>query len=827
MVVYSIFFTDLNYMTTPLCSINKDMNKIETTCSQYQCNHCMNFTDEQRAILNHTESSFRVLAGAGSGKTTTLANYVKQEIELRGTKPEEICFITFTRFAAKEIRVKVAKNVGSNVPILCGTFHASMWKLLRQAGIQAPEPKHLYDARMNEWVLFMLVQMREQNPALAKILRTFKCLIIDEFQDLDEEQFEFVKLFKEINPAVRVIAIGDLAQNIYRFRGTSNEFLRTRLKAEIDRQLKTFRLTTNFRSSRKILDVANTLFKAEIAENKILPMVPCASAIEGVKPEYFEFAMNPGKGYGEYEERVVETLLPIIKDAKLRGKSLVLIFPALKCQSFQLITALLRQASRACGYCFDIHEISKEDETCSTVEFTYDPKSTSAPIQCSSFHSAKGLEWDIVALVNITDNMYNSFGREEENEAFVMEKTNLFYVGVTRAMERLLLFGNANMGGRHRHLAKLGDDITKVFQFTAWGEEMKDPNSSALKPIGVRDLIRKLPQHPDLYEKIRKCTESIPCHSVDGHPMIHEYVYTKMKLRNRELAFGTFIDWKLKKELCTGGCKTLQDCLIELAPLITKHNWIHKTEAKEDVLLRTAKLDVFFMNAHYTPKGDLLNYVSASRYLAQYKARQFAFVESFRNLYTEIEDILESVMKKSEKTLTDEYILAQMREFYIKGFTKEIQAVSAPEDSYQGLPYDLEAFMEENTAHMRDSIEECLESVGGACESIRGDVPLESASLIMGEADLVHDASGVILEVKCSASPRAIDLRDSGDCKNLLQVLTYAALGRHGTIPLAANWAFLVNPLTAAWESYDLREWKVEDSRIFMDCLEELRERSV
>jgi hypothetical protein len=784
----------------------------------------MDLTQEQQGILLHTESSFRVLAGAGSGKTTTMAQYVKSELDSKRANPEQICFITFTRFAANQIRMRVAKSVGKHVPILCGTFHSAMYRLMARAGISPPEPKNLYDARMNEWILFFLEQLRSRQKELVRVIQAFKCLIVDEFQDLDEHQFEFVKLFKEINPSLKIVAIGDLAQNIYRFRGTSNEFLRTRLKAEIDRDLKTFRLTTNFRSSKQILSVANILFEEEIQNKKILPMMPSVISQEGLKPEYFEFAVNPGKGYGEYEELVVETLVPIIKQAKKEKKSLVLIFPALKCQSFQLISALLRHVSRQSGYSFDIHEISKEDETCSTIEFTYDPKATDAPIQCSSFHSSKGLEWDIVALVNVTDDMYKTMGMEEDDEAFITERTNLFYVGVTRAVERLLIFANANMGGRHRHLARLGDKIQDIFTVTAWGTEIKDPGLPKLKPIAVRDLIRKLPQHPDLYEQVRRCTETIPSSSMDGHPMIHEDVYTQMKVRNREMAFGTFIDWKLKQQLCSGSCKTLQDALFELTCLITKSNWFHKTESIEDLTLRLAKLDVFFMNAGCEPRDELLNYVNASRYLATYKARLYAFVDIYKTIYRDIEELMASILAKKEKTLSDEYILSQMREFYIKGFTKEIQAVSAPQGSYMGLPEGLESFIKYNTEFMKESVYDCLASVEIGCENLRGDVNLQSESLILGEADLVHQ-DGVILEVKCSASPRAVDLRDSGDCKNLLQLLTYVALGRHGTIPLDLKWAFLLNPLTNAWERYDLSKWSVEDSKVFMDCLEELRKR--
>ena len=784
----------------------------------------MNHTSEQREIIEYQDSSFRVLAGAGSGKTTTMAEFVKREIQCRKTKPEEIAFITFTRFAAEEIKRKVKKIVGRHLPILCGTFHSAMWKLLKQAKIESPKPKLLYDARLAEWVNFVLQQMKERNQNLVGILFKYKCLIVDEFQDLDEFQFEFIKVFKEICPEIRIIAIGDLAQNIYRFRGTSNEFLRTRLKLEIDSQLKTFRLTTNFRSSKQILNAANLLFEEEIKNKKILPMYPSSNAIEGQKPEYYEFAVNPGKGYGEYEEYVVNTLLPVIKDAKKNGKSIVLIFPMLKVQSFQLISALLRYKSRENGYSFDIHEISKEDETCATVEFKYNPRDKDSPIQCSTFHSAKGLEWDIVALINITDDMYRAFNDEEDDEAFITEKTNLFYVGVTRPMERLLIFANANMGGRHRHFARLGDKINDIFQCTWWGNEIKDPSDPKIKPIGVRELIRKLPQHPDLYEKIKKSTENIPSYAMDGNTMVQERTYNQMKLRNRELAFGTYIDWKLKQILCTGERKTLQDALIELSSLMNKNNWFHKEESIEDIDLRLAKLNVFFLNANQKPRDDMLTYVTASRYLALHDARMYSFVDCYKNIYYEIKKLFESILAKNIKTISDEYILSQMKEFFIKGYTKEIQAVSAPQDSYQGLPYDVDSFVQYNTTQMINSIKDCLSILGLQCDNIRGDVPLESVSLIMGEADLVH-ADDVILEVKCNASSKAIDLRDNGECKNLLQLLTYVALGRYGTMPLKCKWAVLVNPLTGAWERYDIREWKEEDSRIFMDCLEELRER--
>lgn len=787
----------------------------------------MQLTEEQLQILHATDGSFRVLAAAGSGKTSTMAHFVKAEIHEKRSQPNEICFITFTRFAAQQIKNKVYNIVGPHARILCGTFHSTMWKLMSMANLHTQKSKFLYDLRMEEGVNQFLQNMRENNPKLITLLRQYKCLIVDEFQDLDEIQFEFVSLFKKIQPALRVIAIGDLAQNIYRFRGTSNEFLRTRLHTDVDPTLETFTLTTNFRSSKQILNFVNTIFVDEIKQDKILPMSAPLSASEGSKPEYFEFAVNPGNGFGEYEECVVKSLVPIIMDAKKESKSLALIFPVLKCQSFQLISALLRQYSRESGFAFDIHQIAKEDETCATVAFEYDPKEKKAPIQCSSFHSSKGLEWDIVALINVTESMYNTRTYEEDGEAHETEITNLFYVGITRAVERLLIFANANMGGRHRHFAKLGDRLEDVVQFTAWGTEMKEPGIPKLRPIGVKDLVRKFPQHPDLYQRVIKCSESIPYVSVNGNPMIREDVYSEMKMRNRELAFGTFIDWKLKQSLCKGECKSIQDCFSELWGHHTTHNWFHRTESVEDLSLRIAKLDIYFLNAEVKPRTDLVNYVIASRYLAMYTARLYGFVETYRYLYREIEDIIERIVGKKEKSLRDEYILSQMRDFYTKGYTSEIQAVYAPIQSYQGLPEDIDEFMEKNTELMELGIIECLASVGATSKTLQGDIPLESKSFILGEADMVtSESGGVLLEIKCSSSKDAVDLRDSGNCKNLMQLLSYVALGRHGTIPMYCHWAALINPLTGAWERYDMSEWSEKDSLEFMSCLEELRMRS-
>lgn len=777
----------------------------------------MELTSEQEQILS-CKGSFRVLAAAGSGKTTTMSLFVKQQIE-QGIQENQICFITFTRFAAKQIRDKVAKILGRRAQLLYGTFHATMYKLGIQAGIIAHNQKGLYDNCMEEGVKRFLTHMRQSNTHLTQILKRFKVLIVDEFQDLDEAQFEFVQLFKKIQPALRVIGIGDLAQNIYRFRGTSNEFLRNGL-FEVDTDLQTFQLTTNFRSTPAILNFINALFNTEIKDGHILPMFAPASKEYGMKPQYYEYAKNPGKGLGEYEDSVVDTILPLIVKAKNSGKSVALIFPMLKCVSYQYITALIFEKSKALGFTPDFHQITKEDETCATMEFTYNPSNTVAPIQKSTIHSSKGLEWDIVAIINITDSMYNLREGEEDSEAFIAEKTNLLYVGLTRAAEELYIFGDANIGGRNRLFARL-DNLKEFVDIHLWGTEQKDYEQGRVKPIGVKELVRKLPQHKDLYDRIKAVTENIKTVSKEGVPIVLEDIYTEMKKRNRELSFGTFIDWKIKAAMCKGKSNTIQECILEL--LGDGSTWLHKSEAYEQLPIRLAKLHIHFLNSK-EPSNELSNYVSASRHLAMSLGRTWGMVDNLKFVYMQTQKLLRNTYLQERRSLRDEYVISQSLNFYKNSVTSEIQAVTAPENSYQGLPYGFDIFIKHNMKGMCQNIRNCMESLGIHYEDLRGDIPLESKSLIIGEADLV--SKSMLFEIKCGTATSASDLRDSGNCKNLLQVLAYVALGRHGELPLATRWASLINPLTGAWEIYDLDSWSKEQSLEFMDALEELRRRT-
>jgi len=775
--------------------------------------------------LAENKSSIKILAGAGSGKTTTMAAFVHNCIHKKQYKPCEILFITFTRFAGQEIKNKLRNIAGSDLNVMTGTIHSAIFNILRRSMLKRESTTKLYDIIMEESVLFFLENLKLKTPSLVAVMKTFKLLVVDEFQDLDDNQFLFIKLFKSIQPELRIIAIGDLAQNIYRFRGTSNEFLRTRLQSEIEPDIKTYTLTTNFRSTEKILDAVNRIFHEEIKEGHILPMKPSLTTKRGLKPRYYEYAVNPTPGIGEYEELVAKTILPIIYRGKKENQSVVLLFPAIKCTAFNIVTSLLRDYSRKAGYNLDLHQISKEDTTSTTVAFTYNPKDEDSPVQFSSFHAAKGLEWDIVFVINVSDSMYEIRDYEEDSEGFIAEKTNLLYVGITRAAKELYIFANANMGGRHRLLAALGSSIDEVLEMTQWGEEDHTPKcSGSLKPISVTDLVRTLPQYPEIFARVKKISQNIKTQQKMGTEMKYDYVYNEMKKRNREMAFGTFIDWRIKQILCIKECRSFQDTLIETLEFFSGiGRFLSKKEVFEDFETRVIKLKIDFNDSDINPQTPIEQYVNASRYIALHNGKYHGLIEGVQRLVDEIVVKIRNAAAKSEPTVKEQYILAQSRDFFTRGTMGEIQCVYAPTTKYMGLPQGIKTFVEKNDA--TDIISDALNTYGISSENISGDVAIEYSKnrIIIGEMDLYTDSNeGAIIELKCSAITSPQELRDTGNCKNLLQLLTYVAMGRHGVIKKRARWGFLLNPLTSAYECYDLDTWSDSQSLEFMECLDDL-----
>ncbi|MFI7017723.1 ATP-dependent helicase [Streptomyces sp. NPDC050164] len=84
----------------------------------------------QRSVVDHTTGPLLVLAGPGTGKTTTLVESVAERIA-RGGDPERILVLTFSRRAAVELRDRMALRSGAASAPQATTFHSFCYALVR------------------------------------------------------------------------------------------------------------------------------------------------------------------------------------------------------------------------------------------------------------------------------------------------------------------------------------------------------------------------------------------------------------------------------------------------------------------------------------------------------------------------------------------------------------------------------------------------------------------------------------------------------------------------------------------------------------------------
>ncbi|MFB7863417.1 ATP-dependent helicase [Streptomyces sp. NPDC056069] len=84
----------------------------------------------QRAVVEHADGPLLVLAGPGTGKTTTLVEAVAARME-QGADPERLLVLTFSRKAAVELRDRMAARLGGQRPPQATTFHSYCYALVR------------------------------------------------------------------------------------------------------------------------------------------------------------------------------------------------------------------------------------------------------------------------------------------------------------------------------------------------------------------------------------------------------------------------------------------------------------------------------------------------------------------------------------------------------------------------------------------------------------------------------------------------------------------------------------------------------------------------
>ena len=296
----------------------------------------MSLNHAQTEAVAHNKGPCMVLAGPGSGKTLTIAKRIEYLIMKHKVRPEEILVITFTKYAAWEMKNRTRSICGpSSYAVTFGTFHGIYYGILKwayrlnQSNLLSDEEKYRIlreilpgidwdqepeadeekdylqelaieignvknnckDIEEYEPVKYttekfrklyrtyeetkkkyrkidfedMLIQCRDlfmkRPDILKKWQEKFQYILVDEFQDVNQAQYDVVRMLAA--PQDNLFVVGDDDQSVYGFRGAKPgimmEFMKDYPKA---RQIL---LDVNYRSSGYIVKGALRV----IGNNKI------------------------------------------------------------------------------------------------------------------------------------------------------------------------------------------------------------------------------------------------------------------------------------------------------------------------------------------------------------------------------------------------------------------------------------------------------------------------------------------------------------------------------------------------------------------------------
>lgn len=276
----------------------------------------MKFNQEQQAIIDEESKYVQVIAAAGSGKTSTMIGILDKLIQDNLTEQNKVLVLTFSRKAVHEFKERL-NRIHPNHKIIIQTFHAHCLGILRKfhpvfianpPSILTEEEKieffkdyfkkhrfkiggipykflldqnlqmlkkhfhSLYLEILQELDLFKREQRKLEFADLVSMYLSsldkkedwtlepksnIERLIVDEFQDTDEQQLIFLKL---LDPKYLTV-VGDDWQAIYGFRGATPKPFIDFEKAFVP--TKRHFLSANYRSLPEIVDLS----KKPILEN--------------------------------------------------------------------------------------------------------------------------------------------------------------------------------------------------------------------------------------------------------------------------------------------------------------------------------------------------------------------------------------------------------------------------------------------------------------------------------------------------------------------------------------------------------------------------------
>ena len=316
--------------------------------------------EAQREAVTSTEGVFRVIAGAGSGKTRALSHRFTFLVEEAGILPGNILCVTFTNKSAAEMRQRIHALTGDNDTGYINTFHGFCVSVLQEDSSAVGYPKRflvldnadidamlqiIYEERglslrdmtfqkardmievrklfkepdyyqemialsleglrqkyldavraedmifygylyqekkcfgldYNDLIKFTLYIFAQRPDLREKWQQRLEYIMIDEFQDIDQLQYQLMEVLCGYHK--NLFVVGDPDQTIYSWRGADIRYL-----LELDKAFpgtRTIMMMENYRSTPQILAAANSLIDKNQYRLKkdLIPTLPSGEPV--------------------------------------------------------------------------------------------------------------------------------------------------------------------------------------------------------------------------------------------------------------------------------------------------------------------------------------------------------------------------------------------------------------------------------------------------------------------------------------------------------------------------------------------------------------------
>ena len=424
--------------------------------------------DAQQAIVNTLNGPVVIYAGAGSGKTRALTHRIANGVVNNIYDPEKVLALSFTTRAADEMALRLSamgiRNVatrtfhsaalrqlkyfwpdavGGQMPVivenkfkvfnlavpesknrnkdLISVIENAKTNRLNPEDLNNPDHAHAYQKYIEyldknnlidfEDVLMLLVAILEDRPdLLAEVHRAYEWFSVDEYQDVNPLQQALLDLWLGENDNICVV--GDVCQTIYSFAGAKNKYLQEFTNKFPEASV--FRLNRNYRSSPEIVEFANNLLAQMPSQNSNVGQL-FATRNSGEKVTVSSYLSE-----NEEAQFIVDEIIKLIEN-NVNLKDIAV----LSRTNAQLEKVAVKLEENNLNYSI---QTSEKYSLRTRLE---------EKITLASIHATKGLEWNNLFLMGVSDDLI-PFAQANTQEE-ILEELRLFYVAVTRAKDKLFI----------------------------------------------------------------------------------------------------------------------------------------------------------------------------------------------------------------------------------------------------------------------------------------------------------------------------------------------------------------------------------------------------